>query len=150
MHAARPARRGHGWAPRLRNAAWRGGTLKRLVVLELSEFGRGLLEEQARREHEAVAAVVREAAIYYAADLPLARPAATPPPIQSDGAGPLSRLELEFDLAPETWSTLETVSERRAVSLERVLIHAVLYYVADIESGRLPGRLVGETREAHR
>jgi hypothetical protein len=122
--------------------------MERGLSLELTEFGRGLLEEQARREGVSVETVVREAALYYAADLDSARAAATPPP-QPDAelADGRSRLHLRLNLDASSWEALREAAERHQVSVERMLVHAVLYYVGDMGSGRLASRLADELSE---
>lgn len=113
--------------------------MERVLTLDFSDFGRELLEEQARRERLPVEAVVREAGIYYAAELRSGRTAAAVPPA---GEGETrSPIEARADLDPPTWAALEQAAERQGITLERVLVHAVLLYVADVESGRLPRRL---------
>jgi hypothetical protein len=122
--------------------------MERGLTLELTEFGRGLLEEQARREQVPLDTVVREAAVYYAADLDSSRPAATPPPQPAarwaDGS---SALELRLDLDASTWDALSGAAERHGVPVERMLVHAALYYVADMSSGRLARRLADKLGE---
>jgi hypothetical protein len=49
----------------------------------------------------------------------------------------------------ETWASLEAEAERQGVTPGRLAEHAVLFYLADLESGRIAERLGAALEEEH-
>jgi len=49
---------------------------------------------------------------------------------------------LELDLEETSWEELEAVAKREGASMERVLEHALLLLIADLDSGRVATRFV--------
>ena len=56
-------------------------------------------------------------------------------------------IALDVDLEEAAWEELEGVAAREGVSVERVLEHALLLLVADLDSGRVAARFVEDASE---
>jgi hypothetical protein len=121
--------------------------MKRRLALRLGGFGRAALAHQAARQRVSLDRLLREAVLYYAADLPSGRPAARPPdllrgtPVEPTGA---RATDVVLDLDERTWRVLDRESSRRELQLERLIVYAAFYYLADMASGRLAVRLVDD------
>lgn len=110
--------------------------MKRTIKLALERFGRDTLEDQAARYALSSEELVGLAASYFVRDRDSGRPARRVPRFhrEREGAG---ELELELDLDSEVWDALCDEARRQGVTVERLLEHAVLYLVADLDSGRV-------------
>jgi hypothetical protein len=115
--------------------------MRRSMTLALGDFGRQAIEEQASRYGLAPEEFVSRAAQYYLADRGLKRPARRTPRFRREAGAP-EELELELDLDAGAWTALRQESKRQGVSLERVLEHAALYLLADLDSGRVAARIL--------
>jgi hypothetical protein len=110
------------------------------MTLQIDGFGREALDAYASRAGSAAPDVVRTATLYYLADRALERPAWRIPRFTRElvrGRG--TALDVEFD--EDTFGTLEQEANRQGVAAERLAEHALLYFLADSESGRLVSRL---------
>jgi hypothetical protein len=118
--------------------------VKRQVTLQLGEFAVDAIERQARALGISADRLVREALIYYVSDLGSERLAARPQRIAAESSGRFQRemLELCVDVDARTWEELEREAARYEMPLERLLGHAALYYLADLEAGRVAARIV--------
>ena len=59
-------------------------------------------------------------------------------------------VDLELDLDNETWEELESEALRQRVTIERLVEHAALYLMADLDSGRVATRIpADEDSPAH-
>ena len=112
--------------------------MTRNVTLNLDAFGEQALERLGASGRGLPTGVVRTAALYYLGDRDARRPAWRVPRIRSRPAG-TPGLEVEFD--DETWSLLEAEADRQGVRPEELAVHALLYFLADFDSGRLAGLL---------
>jgi hypothetical protein len=110
------------------------------VRLYLDRFGQDALARFARRRRDSKGSVLRTATLYYLADEGARRPAWRVPRFLRPRAEARSAA-LELDLDDETWSALSEEADRQGVDPERLAEHAVLYFLADLDSGRLAGRL---------
>jgi hypothetical protein len=115
--------------------------LQRLLLLPLEEFGASTLEAEAERLSVTPAALGRHAVRYYLSDRDSGRMAFRVPRLSRAAAGEPA-LELELDLDADTWRELEAEAERQEVSLERLLEHAVMYFLADLDAGRVERRML--------
>ena len=106
----------------------------RSVTLHLDEFGQRSLDRIARDGEGSPANALRAAVIYYLNDRESGRPAWRAPRFHTDGHGP-GGLSVSFD--DETWAALEEEAERQSVSPDALAVHALLYFLADLDSGRL-------------
>jgi hypothetical protein len=124
-------------------AALRLVRLQRLLTLSLEEFGASTLTEQGKRYSVTPAELGRHAVRYYLSDRDSGRMALRvprlPQPAEREPA-----LELMLDLDADTWNELEQEAERQDVSLERLLEHALVYFLADLDAGRVEWRMLEE------
>ena len=109
------------------------------VKLELDDFGQEALEAQVRRGTTR-AAVIRTAARYYLADRGSGRLAWRPPRFARRGEEP-GRAVTDVDLDEDTVEALEAEARRHGIAAHRLAEHALLYFLADLDSGRAAARL---------
>jgi hypothetical protein len=110
------------------------------MTLALGGFGRMAIEGQASRYGLRPEELVSRAARYYLADLGLKRPARRTPRFRREAGEP--ELELELDLDADEWTALRQEAKRQGVPLERLLEHAALYLLADLDSGRVAAQIL--------
>jgi hypothetical protein len=115
--------------------------VRRSMTLALGGFGRQAIEEQASRYGLPPEKLVSRAAQYYLADRGLKRAARRTPRFRREAGAP-GELELELDLDAEAWTALRQEATRQGVPLERVLEHAALYLLADLDSGRVAAQIL--------
>ena len=108
----------------------------RRIALALDQFGRTALEAEAERYALAPQEFVAHAARHFLAARAAARTAHWIPRFRTDEAGDTA-LELELDLKPGAWREIAAEANRQGVSLERLLGHATLCLIADLDSGRV-------------
>jgi hypothetical protein len=51
-------------------------------------------------------------------------------------------VELELGVEDSLWNGLEAEAHEQGVAVERLLEHALLYYAAEIDAGRIAGRIL--------
>jgi hypothetical protein len=120
--------------------------LKRQVTLMLSEFVANMLREQARAHALAPGEFLDLAARYYLDERSTRRPAGRLPDFL-EGRPDGGKIALELNLEEASWAELEGVAEGEGAPPERVLEHALLLLVADLDSGRVATRFVEERGE---
>jgi hypothetical protein len=104
------------------------------VNLPLGEFGQRGLERFARGRSRSADAVVKTAVLYYLADRDSGRQGWRVPGFTGDlGEPPTFNVTLD----DATWGALAEEAERQGVTPEALGVHSVLYFVADLDSGRL-------------
>ncbi|HVY77003.1 MAG TPA: hypothetical protein VG898_00675 [Solirubrobacterales bacterium] len=52
------------------------------------------------------------------------------------------QVELEVSVGDSLWKSLQDEAREQDVTVERLLEHATLYFVAEIDAGRVAGRIV--------
>lgn len=108
--------------------------MTRNVTLHLDAFGQESLDRLTQHGDGSPASAFRTAALYYLADRETGRQAWRAPRFQSkrpSGEG----LRVVFD--DETWAALEEEAARQNVETAELAVHALLYFLADLDSGRL-------------
>jgi hypothetical protein len=109
------------------------------VRLELDDFGKRALDAQVRRGSSRDV-FIRTAARYYLADRESGRVSWRPPRYLHKGARrALAVTEVELD--EETMKALEEEARRHSLPAARLAEHALLYYLADLDSGRAAARV---------
>jgi predicted DNA-binding ribbon-helix-helix protein len=108
------------------------------LTLNLSEFSRRALERVALRGNGSTSSAVRMASLYYLSDRDSQRPVWRVPRFATGGE-PGHSLTIELDDA--TWRALSDEAEEQGVTTEVLAVHAVFYFLADLDSGRLVGLL---------
>jgi predicted DNA-binding ribbon-helix-helix protein len=112
--------------------------MTRVVTLQLDEFGQRAFERSTRRRNRSAATAVRTACLYYLADRDSGRTAWRAPKFAAEPQ-PAARLQVSLDDA--TWAALAEEAERQGVTAETLALHALVYFLADLESGRVAGLL---------
>jgi hypothetical protein len=107
--------------------------------LELDDFGKEALEARVR-SGSTRAAVIRTAARYYLADRGSGR-VAWRPPLFARRADPAARAVTDVELDEDTMEALEEEARRHGMAADRLAEHALLYFLADLDSGRAAARL---------
>ncbi len=111
----------------------------RTLSLALDGFGREALETLARRHGISQSRFVQCAVDHHLErDMPR-RPGERRPPFEREPAG--DGLEVVVDLPAESWEALELECALDGLPLERLLEHAVLALMADLDSGRVAVRI---------
>ena len=120
--------------------------VRREVTLTLEEFGRTSLETRGRTLDVPVSALVRQAALYYLAVRGSDRSAIRIPRFARERGKHVGngRLDVTLELDEADWSALEVEAVHERVELERLIEHAALLFLADLESGRAAVRIAEE------
>jgi hypothetical protein len=117
----------------------------RELTLEFDRFGWERLESEAGRNGDGLDALLSRAAAYFYAERSASRTATLAPGFKPGGRGTPREIRLESNA--DCWKGLEAEARRQGVPLERLLEHAALLYLADINSGRLAERVLDRAEE---
>jgi hypothetical protein len=109
-------------------------TVTRDVNLPVGEFGQRGIERFARGGRGSADAAVRTAVLYYLAERDSGRVGWRVPEVGGE-SGTTNALPVTLD--DTTWAALAEEAGRQGVTPEALAVHAVLYFVADLDSGRL-------------
>jgi hypothetical protein len=118
-----------------------GGRVKHALTLRFDEFGWESLESEARRDSETLDELLSRAAAYFEAEQATRRAAMLAPGFKPGGRGVPREVRLEVNR--DCWLGLQGEAGRQGVALERLLEHAALLYLADVDSGRVANRVLG-------
>ena len=97
----------------------------------MGAFTRSTLEERARRHRSGLDVLVREALRYYLADRDRGRASRRLPAFATSRDGRAA--EIELALTKREWETVAAEARVQGVDPQRLLEHAVLYYLADLD-----------------
>jgi hypothetical protein len=117
------------------------------MTLRLDSFGQRALSEFAEERRDSASAVVRTASLYYLADRNSGRAAWRVPRFTRD---PPDVDGLDVDLDDDTFAALRQEAAGQGVDPSRLAEHALLYYLADLDGGRLAERIGGAVDERKR
>jgi hypothetical protein len=123
-----------------------GERVSRELSLTFDDFGWQRLEAEARRDGETLDDVLSRAAAYLDAELPAGRAASLAPAFKPGGQG--APREVRPELGRDRWERLEGEAASQGIALERLLEHAALLYLADLDSGRVADRGLDRAEEA--
>lgn len=112
--------------------------MSREATLRLDGLGRQAVDRFVLRGESSMASAVRTACLYYLADRDAGRPAWRAPRFER-GSQHTPGPTIELDCT--TWRKLVDEAERQGVSPEALGAHALLYFLADLDSGLLARRL---------
>jgi hypothetical protein len=119
------------------------------VTLEMGEFARATLEDGARSYALSPEELVGHAVRYYLGDRRSGRSSyPVPGSFVHLHDAPLERIGLDLELDAGTWRQLDSECRRQDVACEQLVAHAVLYLIADLDSGRAAHRLVSDAADA--
>jgi len=111
---------------------------RKSVTLRLDRFGQDALEEYVRSTGGSHATALHTAVRYYLGDSESGRPAWRVPRL-ARGARFGSALEIELD--HEVHAKLQRESRRQDVTTDLLATHALMYFLADLHTGRAAARL---------
>jgi hypothetical protein len=111
------------------------------VELALDEFALEEVERLAGRLEVPRARVVARAVRHWLDEQAKGRLAARPLAAQDDRGASAPAIPLAVDLPPADWEAVRQAAGAYEVEPERVVIHAVLLLLADLDSGRLAARV---------
>jgi hypothetical protein len=112
--------------------------MTRDVTLHLDEFGERALASLTVSRRTSADAAVRTACLYYLADRESGRRSWRAPNFVPDPP-PVSTLHIRLDDA--TWSALAAEARDQGTTVEKLALHALMYFLADLDSGRVAGRV---------
>jgi predicted transcriptional regulator len=112
--------------------------MTRTVTLRLDRFGRDALDECVRAGQETRSSVLHDAIEYYLGDSGSGRPAWAVPAMAREASDSADPVDIELD--EDVHARLEQEAARQHVGSGPLALHALLYYLADIDSGRVSGR----------
>jgi hypothetical protein len=104
------------------------------IPITFDAFGWSAVEERAKVERLGLGGLVARACTHFASELDGDRTATTAPDFSPPPSGRQTR-RLTIELGDEYVRRLEREAERQGATLERLLGHATLLYLADIEAG---------------
>jgi hypothetical protein len=111
-------------------------------VLVFGGFAEAMLVEEAERHDLTVTELIGLGAEHYVGELDSRRAAVRIPPTM--GESPFDDgMELELELHASTWQVLELAARAEDTSVERVIVHATLLLLADLDAGRVAARVAG-------
>ncbi len=115
--------------------------IRSAVTVAVGDFGMGALCGAFKQDSASLARSLTQAIRYYLADQEAGRPGwAYPRFHRDDEPRPTVKVPIEIDQV--TWEALAAEADRQEVSTDQLLQHAVLYFVADRDSGRVARRIV--------
>lgn len=127
----------------MRDVDWDHTTAKQQIELELAGFAGTALEVEAERHSLTREELIGLAAEHYLADDGPARPArGVPAWLDELDAG--DKVPLALELRLETWQALAERARAQRTTVERVLEHATLSLIADLDSGHVTARVASE------
>ena len=115
--------------------------MSRSLTLEMDAFGLEALTELAERHGGSASNVARMAAHYYLADSHDDRPAWRVPSFGQDGEAERRQTGVPVELDDATWDALVQEARSQGVEISALAAHAVLYFMADVDSGRVAQRM---------
>ena len=106
----------------------------RVLSIRLDDFGWQTLEAAAERHDESIEDLIADACGHLVVESGRGRAAARL--LQLPGPRHGEARELELVLPVRIWNALEAEAEAQGVELPRVIEHASLLHISDLESGR--------------
>lgn len=114
--------------------------MRRTVTVAVGDFGLGALGGSFKRDSSSLARSLMQAIRYYLADQDSGRVGWTYPSFRLDDR-PHSTVEVQIEIDEPVWAAFSREADRQGVSADQLLQHAVLYFAADRDSGRLAQRI---------
>jgi hypothetical protein len=121
-----------------------GAEARRVLSVRLGSFGWRAVEKAAGACGSSTEELVADACIHLLAEADKGRPAASVPSLPAPMG---EQRELEVSLPTASWESLEAEAEHQAVELERLIVHAVLLHISDMDTGRATGAILDDLTE---
>jgi hypothetical protein len=119
--------------------------MKEEIAITFDDFGWQALEERAAEQRISLEELLSLALGYYDSELPSGRAATGVPRFRRTPANGETRT-LALEVEGGTMPRLEREAERRGVALEQVCEHAALFFLADLDSGKVAEEVVRRAR----
>jgi hypothetical protein len=116
--------------------------VERTFTLHLAPFAVDSLDQEAQRQGIPLRALLRHAALYYLGERSSGRLAARVPTFARAEAGAAGGEAVAVVLDASERQRVESAALIEGVSVEALMHHAAVLYVADCESGRVASRLL--------
>ena len=110
------------------------------VAAVIDDFTLGLLEDASAAGRTTQDVLLMRAIRYYLAERDSGRPGWPCSPLDEEEAGEATSIELDVDAV--AWAAFSREANRQGVSVDQLLRHGALYYVADRDSGRLTEKIL--------
>ncbi len=114
--------------------------MRSAVTVAVGDFGMGALCGAFKQDSTSLARSLMQAIGYYLADQESGRPGWAYPRLRRDDQ-PHPTVKVPIEIDDVMWEALTTEADRQEVSTDQLLQHAVLYFVADRDSGRVAQRI---------
>lgn len=121
-----------------------GGLRQRTVRLALGRLWLEAVLPETPDSEADPAAAVRQAVYYYLSDAGSGRAGWACPRFSSGVNAPGPAIEVAVTVDDGTWRTFVAEAARQGVAVEELLRHALLYFVADLDGGRVAARIVDD------
>jgi hypothetical protein len=114
----------------------------------MRSFGRETLSASARRQNVKTDTLVHQAILYYLSQRDVDRISVRVPDFvrsqQEPEANGDSHMLVTVDLEKAEWAALAEAARAERVTLERLVKHAVLLLLADLDQGRVTARMLDD------
>jgi len=114
------------------------------MKITFDEFGWRSLEERAAEEGTSLDEFLSLALSYYESELSSGRAAIEVPRFRQTPGGEARTVTVEID--GEVMRRVEDEGERRGVAVERVCEYAALFFLADLDAGRVAEQVIQRAR----
>lgn len=114
--------------------------MRRTVTVAVGDFGLGALGGSFKRDSSSLARSLMQAIRYYLADRGSERAGWTYPSFRRDDRSGTT-VEVEIEIEDGIWEAFSEEADRQGVTTGQLLQHAVLYFAADRDGGRLAQRI---------
>ncbi len=114
--------------------------MRRTVTVAVGDFGLESVGATSPPDSAKLARSLLQAIGYYLADRQSGQ-GGWPYPGFRRGDSSNSAVELEVEVEDEVWKAFSEEADRQGVSTDHLAQHAVFYFAADRDSGRLAGRI---------
>jgi hypothetical protein len=111
------------------------------MKLRLARFEHEALERYASSERVTAVRVIRTAVAYYLRERGSDRAAWPVPRLAREEPEGGPALEVEVEVNEATWGALEEEAAAQGVEPEELARHALLFFLADVDSGRVAAKL---------
>jgi hypothetical protein len=118
-----------------------GSADTRQVELVLDGFAREALGGQVARAGVSEARLIQQAVRHWLEVRGSQRLSVRAPRFGQSGSVTATRVRVRVRLAGSEWEALERSAADQGVTLERLLVHVVMLFLADLDSGRLAVRV---------
>jgi hypothetical protein len=118
--------------------------MRRSLELTLTDFSRNALGHEVQRGGLSVSTLLARAALYYLLERESDRLAARVPRLYHEPSAESGKsvLSVTIELRASEWRELDRGAASEGTSVERLLEHAFLLFLVDLESGQAAARLL--------